>query len=588
MNHRIDRRAFLRSLGCFTAAACAPGVMVACSSDDGLSTSDADRARVFPQGLASGDPTSSTVILWVRALSEDGASHSVRYEVARDESFAELVAEGELVAGAESDFTVKLKVTGLDPYTAYHYRFTAAGVVSITGRTKTAPSADADVSPRFAFAACQDFNGRYFHAYDALLAEETLPEFVVHLGDYVYETENDPRFQNATEDRRIRLTDGLDIGSKDSPIRAALTLEDYRSLYRQVRSDPSLQRIHALVPFITIWDDHEFADDCWGAHSTHFDDAKGDENDPSRRHSANRAWFEYQPADVTFDDDAPPPDDLAIYRKLQWGKHLELFLTDQRSYRSDHVIPEGPVDVDVAKISANTSLGARNFVLKKGFDPKEATAAPTMLGSKQKAWLTDAISSSTATWKFWGSETQLAQMTVDLSEYDVPETFKDLFYFSTDQWDGYRSERRALLESLTDSTNVVVLTGDIHAFLAAELHPDFDAPGAPTAVEYVVGGVSSTSIQEITQRVIDGSPAFSSLGLGALVPKMDELLLAAGPHYRLSRTKANGIGVVDVDGQNEIRVTFLLVEGVSSPNFNGKVERIALRTTSGSNTVELL
>jgi alkaline phosphatase D len=587
MTPRLDRREFLRSLGWFTAAACAPSTLAACTGE-GLSTSDDDRARVFPQGLASGDPTPSSVIVWVRAVSEDGGPHSVHYEVALDDAFTQKVAEGELVVGPESDFTAKLKVTGLASYTTYHYRFVAAGVQSIAGRTKTAPGDDDNVSPRFAFAACQDFNGRYFHAYEALLAEDPLPDFVVHLGDYVYETENDPRFQDATEARRIALADGLDIGSDGVAIRAAKTLEDYRSLYRQFRTDPVLQQVHASIPFLTIWDDHEFADDCWGSHSTHWNEAKGDESDPPRRHAANRAWFEYQPADVTFDEAASPPDDLTIYRQFRWGKHVELFLTDQRSYRSDHVVPEGPVDTEVAKILPNTSLGSRVFVLKKGFDPKEAAAAPTMLGAKQTSWLTEGLSSSKATWKFWGSETQVAQMTVNLKDYDVPETFKDLFYFSTDQWDGYRSERRAILEALGDTENVVVLTGDIHAFLAAELHADFDAPKEPMAVEYVVGGLSSTSIQEITQRVIDATPTFSSLGLGALVPKMDALLAEAGPHYRLARTKANGIGLVDVDGTKELRVTFLLVGGVTSPTFDGKVERITLRTPASSSRIERL
>jgi len=586
MNARLDRRRFLQSLGWFSVAASAPGMLAACSSEDAESDEEA-RARTFPQGLASGDPREKSVILWVRAVSSGGVDHAVSYEVALDEAFTSLVATGEVTASAEADFTVRVKVTGLAPYTRYYYRFAAQGVRSVTGRTRTAPLPDADVSPRFAIAACQDFNGRYFHAYQALLAEEQLPDFIVHLGDYVYETAGDPRFQDVTDAKRITLADGLEIGDDTTSIRAALTLEDYRSLYRQFRSDPVLQRVHALVPFLAIWDDHEFADDCWGAHSTHWNDAKGDEDSPDRRHAASRAWFEYQPADVSFDEAAAPPDDLTIYRSFRWGKHLELFLTDQRSYRSDHVIPEGPVDVDVAKLTANSSLGARNFVLKSGFDPKEVTAAPTMLGAKQRDWLVDGVKASSATWKFWGSETQVAQMTVDLSSYDVPEAFKDLFYFSTDQWDGYRSERRTILESLASTKNLVVLTGDIHAFLAAELHVDFDAPASPTAVEYVVGGLSSTSIQEITQRVIDASPTFTALGLGTLVPKMDALLVEAGPHYRLARTKANGIGVVDVDGAKELRVTYLLVAGVTTPTFDGKVERVALRTPAGVSRIEV-
>ena len=170
---------------------------------------------------------------------------------------------------------------------------------------------------------------------------------------------------------------------------------------------------------------------------------------------------------------------------------MELFLTDQRYYRDDHVIPEGPTDLSVAKLVENSAVGARIFLLKSGFDPKEAAAKPSMLGAEQKAWFLGAVKASTATWKVWGSEVQLAQMVVNLSSFPmVPAPFNDLFYLTVDQWDGYRTERAEILGALKDVENLVVVTGDIHAFYASELHVDFDAPSATPVGSSTSSGAS--------------------------------------------------------------------------------------------------
>ncbi|MSP25048.1 MAG: alkaline phosphatase [Myxococcales bacterium] len=586
----LVRRDVLRGLAVFTAVAGSLGALGGCAEDEpaGRSTEPADQARVYPQGVASGDPKPDSVILWTRVASADGGAVEVDYEVATDAAFTAMVTTGKLSATAESDHTVRLKLSLLEAYTTYHYRFIADGVVSVIGRTKTAPAADQDVSPRFAFASCQDFNGRYFHAYRTLVREEPDLDFILHLGDYIYETEGDPRFQDPTDARKVTLPDGLPVGSADAPFNAALTLADYRSLYKQYRSDADLQEAHRLFPFINIWDDHEFADDAWQDHATHFNDAKGDEKDTDRRMAASRAWYEFQPADVPYDAAATFPADLTIYRALRYGKHVELFLTDQRSYRDDHVIPEGPIDVDVAKLGENTSLGARAFVLKKGFDPKEAAVAPTMLGDDQKGWFLDGVKQSKATWKFWCSETQLAQMVVNLKDTEVPDTYKDLFYVTLDQWDGYRTERAAILSELSGTKNIVVLTGDIHAFYASELHVDFDAPKAvPVAVEYVVAGIASKSFEEIVESVISGDEVLSSLGLLALVPQLDTLFQDAGAHYRYAKSRANGVALVEVDGDKEIKVSFLeLKSDLLDPKGSGELARTEFRTANGANTIE--
>lgn len=586
----IRRRDFLQ-FTLVTALVPALGPLAGCSgSEDESSTSKKasppeDILRVFPQGLASGDPRPDGVILWTRVEPDRAAPAEipVTYDVATDAAFENVVATGEVVATAASDHTVRLKVTKLEAFTTYYYRFTALDVTTDAGRTKTAPKADQDVPVRFAFAACQDFVGRYYHSWKALLDEDAV-DFVVFLGDYVYETDGNPSFMTPTEARKIVLPDGLSLGENSG--KAAQTLADYRALYKRYRSDENLKKAHASFPFVCIWDDHEFGDDCWQDHTTHFSELDGNtEQVTSQREDADQAWFEYQPADVEYDEAGHYPADIKIYRKLRFGKHMELFLTDQRYFRSDHVIPEGPTDSTVGKVLANSGIGSRIFVLKSGFDPKEAAAKPTMLGQEQKQWLVDSVTASDATWKIWGSETQLAQMIADLSSFTtLPPLFQDTWYLTVDQWDGYRSERGEILSALSGVENLVVVTGDIHAFYASELHADFDAPAAkPVGVEYVVAGISSQAIAPAAKSVLD-QPTFASFGLGDLVPQWDDLLKVASPHYRYANSFVNGIAVCDVSAEM-VEVTFLIVGDVQDAT-PGAVTRASFRTKAGTSLVE--
>lgn len=580
MSFRFDRRNFLR----IVAASATTAGLVSCTTDD---DDPAAQLEVFPQGIASGDPKPDSVILWTRVVPKEPGSVSVTYEVSIDEAFAELVAQGEMTVDDSTDHTLRLKVTGLGAYTTYYYRFVARNVASETGRTKTAPAADQDVNVKFAFASCQDFNGRYYHAWRALVEEAADIDFVLFLGDYVYETEGDPRFQDPAETRKLVLPDGLPIG-EDGSFNAALTLADYRTLYKTYRSDADLREAHRLFPFVSIWDDHEFADDCWQDHATHFNEAKGSEQDAERRHVASRAWFEFQPVDIDFDSGGAFPNDIQIYRSLRFGRHVDIILTDQRYYRDDHLIPEGPTDDEVGKVFENSSLFSRQLVLKDAFDAREATAMPTMLGAEQKAWFTSTITGSDATWKFWGNETQLAQMVVDLrTGFDMlPDSYKQLFYFTVDQWDGYRSERAEILAALAGTSNVVALTGDIHAFYACEIYEDFDVPTTPTCVEYTTAGISSRSVKEITQRIVEADDLLTALGLLDAVARFDEILAAASPHYIFQRSQSYGVSLVEVDGDNEIRVTFLEVDDSTKPDYAGVKERHTFRTPSGTAVVE--
>jgi len=328
---------------------------VACGSD--ASAGSADTNEIFPQSLASGDPRPTSVVLWTRVVDSERAASDLELslELATDEAFTQRVsldgaASRTLRALAAFDHCVKTRVDGLTPGTEYFYRFSYAhdGARATTriGRTKTAPREDADASVRFAVVSCQDYVGKYFHAYRKLATLDL--DLIVHLGDYVYETTADPDFQSANAERQVifgKPEDALNLGSGTGSYQAAQSLDNYRDLYRLYRSDPDLQAVHERFPMIAIQDDHEFSDDCHGDVSTYEDGRVNEKNTP-RRLVADQAWFEYMPVDLSqapardWDATEPFPDELRYYRNFVFGRHLELVMTDLRRYRPDHLVPE--------------------------------------------------------------------------------------------------------------------------------------------------------------------------------------------------------------------------------------------------------
>jgi alkaline phosphatase D len=183
-----------------------------------------------------------------------------------------------------------------------------------------------------------------------LLEEE--PDFVLHLGDFIYESVGDESFQNVGGERSIVFADqagALPVAKKSGGYFAARSLANYRQLHRQYRTDPMLQALLESAPLVAIWDDHEFSDDCWQDHSA-YSNGRRDEGDRQRRRNAEHAYFEYMPVDVevgeggeegvlAVDDERLHPH-TRLWRALDFGRDLRLVLLDYRSQRPDHPIPE--------------------------------------------------------------------------------------------------------------------------------------------------------------------------------------------------------------------------------------------------------
>ncbi len=330
----------------------------------------------FPQSVASGDPRPESVVLWVRALDPQRPEQDTRVQLvlALDAEMKQIVPLDTplMLALAEADHCLLARVGGLTPATTYYYRFrceTAGGIAqSRIARTRTAPAADSNDPVKFAVVCCQDYVGKYFHVARHIAQQEV--DFVLHLGDYVYETAGDPSFQSESAERAVAFSapdEALELGRSGRTFLAAQSLSNYRDLYKLYRSDPDLQALHERHPVIAIWDDHEFSDDSHGDVATYLDGTE-DEASPGRRAAADRAWYEYLPVDYgdgsasspsaaeRLKVDAAFPDNFTIYRSFVFGRHLELVLTDLRRFRPDHLVPEdappGRIFLDAAEVAA--------------------------------------------------------------------------------------------------------------------------------------------------------------------------------------------------------------------------------------------
>jgi alkaline phosphatase D len=276
----------------------------------------------FRLGVASGEPTASSVILWTRLapdpLAVGGGMPAepvpVAWQVMADEEgeeWEDVVADGTAVADPADAHALHVDVPGLEPGTWYRYRFVVDPWVSATGRTRTAPAAGATGPLVVGQASCQDWQDGYYAAHRDLAAAGL--DLLVFLGDYIYEAAAAP-------------IGGEIVRSHDSP--EPTTLDEYRARYALYKSDADLQAAHAACPWVLIWDDHE-VDNNYAA------DADQDGGDPEafrqRRAAAYRAWWEHQPVRLP----APDGPDLPIFRRLDLGDLATLLLVDGRQYRSD-------------------------------------------------------------------------------------------------------------------------------------------------------------------------------------------------------------------------------------------------------------
>ncbi len=435
----------------------------------------------FAMGIASGDPSTDGFVIGTRLLGAapadapiDPVPVAIAWEVADDPSFSRIVARGRTLALPAFAHAVQVEVAGLRPDRWYWYRFHAglgdSSATSPIGRSRTTPDAAGAIGRwRLAFASCQQYEQGYYGAYRHLLADGV--DLVVFLGDYIYESswgQHHVRHHGTPE---------------------PVTLDEYRARHALYRSDPHLQAMHAAVPWVACWDDHEVQNDYAG------DQAQDLAPDfPWRRAAGYRAWAETMPqrpmarrmaqavacvmAGASADagqgragqSEAGCSVALAdwqrwpIHRQFDIGPLLSLILLDDRQYRSPQACPSpgrggGRIVRDCVSLA----------------DPSR-----TLLGFEQERWLDQRLRASRATWTLIGQQTLFSRADREPGPGEA---------FSSDTWDGYPAARQRLLDSIAGSrvSNPLIIGGDVHANWVSAVRADFDRPGAPVIASEFCG-----------------------------------------------------------------------------------------------------
>ncbi len=435
----------------------------------------------FYHGVASGDPLADRVIIWTRVTLQSDTPVSVLWEMATDPQMTSIVQSGSFTTNAQRDYTVKVDVTGLNPGTTYYYRFNALGVYSMIGRTRTTPVGNVN-KLRFAVVSCSHYQQGYFNAYGRIADRNDL-DAVIHLGDYIYEYGVSLDFASTIRDY--------------FPENEIVSLEDYRTRHSLYRLDPDLRRAHQQHPFITVWDDHEVTNDAWKEGAQNHDPSEGDYM--VRKANAIQAYFEWLPV-----RDPQSGENAKVYRSFQYGDLCDLIMIDTRH--------EG-----------------REQQLTSFTDPEYNNPNRTILGQTQFEWFTNQLANSTAKWRVIGNQVVFTTInTLGLLD-------------NADMWDGYPAERQKivnLLDSLSID-NFVVITGDIHLGIAADITLDPQGSYNPTT------GEGSLGVELVATSVTSAND--EALPAGIPVSLAQTLALNANPHAKYINIADHGYFVLDLD-----------------------------------------
>ena len=508
----------------------------------------------FNYGVASGDPLTDRVILWTHAKYSGFADSVVlTYQVATDASFSTIVSTGSVTASESTGYTAKVDATGLTAGSEYYFRFVKDQWISPVGFTRTLPASSA-TSVKFAVFSCTLYSAGYFNAYDH--ATKSGAQYAVHLGDYIYEYGSDPaKFGNS---------EAVTLGRVTAPANDIVSLEDYRTRYALYRTDPNLKALHAAMPWITVWDDHEFTNNAWvdGAEN-HNSTTQGPWS--ARKAIAARVYHEWMP--IRTQDTANL---LKIYRRFDFGNIFSLHMVDTRiEGRDKQYDAYGDADGGITRYV--TALTTRS------------DATHRMMSTTQQAWLTNGMAASTATWQIMGNQDIMARMwfpasvlqaqatatvspttanlqavTTAISNFLtakgtkavggqgaltptqvalLDKTTNPRLPYNLDSWDGYPLQRETILQTIkAQGKKFITISGDSHNGWFTNLTTLTDEK---VGVEFAGSSVTS--------------PGFESAGLGGLASSLDGTAVVPGGF-------GMGLGLVDdLNYVDTIRRGYLLM-----------------------------
>ncbi|TKX20144.1 putative PhoD-like phosphatase-3 [Elsinoe australis] len=521
----------------------------------------------FTHGVASGDPAPTSVILWTRlAPQQDNDRSNVTvegpvelynhntaqyveastapvcadYRVAIDESFSSVVDSGRVYTTSEIDYTIKIEARNLSPFTRYYYQFSACDgeARSPVGRTKTLPAEDDDVeSVKLAVYSCANWPYGFFNAYGNVARKDSV-DYVVFLGDYIYEYGPGA------------VRNGWDIGRIHVPDRDLTTLYDYQVANDAYRGGSGRQG------------------DTFEGYT-----AFGNVAYDQRKMHAVRAYFEWMPIrQVDLDDN------LRIWRSFQIGRLADLIMLDTRQY--DRSITN--LDTNAPYITAISNDAGRS-----------------LMGPRQEKWFYRTLRSSAtrgAAWRIIGS--QVIFSPIDRASL---ATLRGEEPFNRDSWDGYLGNRNRTFQTLYDNGigDNLFLAGDSHANWVSDLvwegSRDYDPVTGKGAIgaEFAVSAVSSVSragqnVSFATAREVSDSVVGNNSEV-----LWNEFWYRGYMELRLGREEAEaryfGIPDVKVRSGREVSLANFTVrrggEGLVRPVGGGIVEAGTLKggVTRGSN-----
>lgn len=486
-------------------------------------------AAIAYLGVASGDVTTSNAIVWTRAVDASApAAAALTIQVTTDPTFTTGISTVNSTTDAAKDYTCKVDITGLLPGTVYYYRVVGpASELSIVGKFKTAPAANADAALHFAFSGDNDGLMRPYTLATTIPAQNL--DFYVNLGDVIYENASNLTTSGAHNSaswlNSPSVTLSNDSLSRDGLPRAtaspafatqAQLKTDYEKKYREnflpvnTGGQNSLQVLYAAQGNYTTWDNHELGNRKYidggapaggsvgGASGNDMATGRGvdaraytgsntggsgnvnnvNDVNASSTDIMNRAtgwlalrdvFLAYQPiadrGSVTAPSDARTHGTKQLYTAQQWGKHAVYINTDSRSYRD---------------IRLKTANGGSDDTST----PRADNAARTYLGATQLAWLKStllAAESAGTRWKFVSISDPIDQLgpvggaltgTLTGVNADGGKAYMG----------GYRAERNDLLKFIADRQikNVVFMATDDHQNRINELSY---SPTGQTAVQ---------------------------------------------------------------------------------------------------------
>lgn len=470
--------------------------------DDGTSVYFQVKQKPFYHGVASGDPLTNSVILWTRVTPDKAAKVTVNWSVSTNSSMQSPVKTGNIVTSVIKDYTVKIDAKGLQPNTTYYYQFEAMGSKSPIGRTKTA-AANGNEAVKLAVVSCSNYEAGYYNAF-ARIAERDDLNAVIHLGDYIYEYEPDG-YSDKSLDR------------KHLPAKEITSLSDYRTRYAQYRLDKDFQKVHQMHPFITIWDDHEVANNVYKEGAQNHQAEDGDFM--TRKEAAKQAYFEWLPVRDNATKD--------IYRSIRFGDQVDLIMLDERLAGRTY-----PVD----------SVGQAEF----------KDASRTMLGAKQLDWFKKELKNSKATWKIIGNQVIFSPLDVSGLGFSDP--------VNLDAWDGYPYERQQISQYLENNKieNVIITAGDTHSSWAFEV-PNKERTKS-IAVEFGTPSITSANSNEGKRTDEE-------------VMQAEGILKAKNPHLKYADLRNHGYTILSLS-EAEAVAEWYYVDKLNAPSDK---ERLAKR-----------